>query len=472
MNTSRMAAFYMAAVLLATATGPSGAADPTAPLVESRIKIVDEFTGQPMAGATVMVGDKSYPVDTSGTATVRRDASGGANLTVSATYLDGKIRRIETVHGVPVTPEIVLRVPNAHSLRREAVFSVGVPFGPIQRQAKAMLLLPQPVYESGGLNFGHYNQVRLYQDQLQDDGLFSLMVVALDENLVPWKFGYMLDVNPARLDEAHLMFMPPMATGIDHERQLVRWRKNADPLNTTTGTSTCDFKSPPYTECGLYPDKGGIFSWINVWRKGQLFHTPGAFLPSRTAGANPLMFLPDAQIELVGHDDPKGFAPFNFARHRFLRFDQPPTDPVDITMPDVIIGSPEQPGPDAITIDATARGARFVIASSAGSTQADANDLDLGKLQMIWGGGSDDARTIWNQYFAPRNGENTVTLTAAPESLKNWLPAGAQQNFENVQVWLYASDAVNGYDQALTLRAEGKDPLRQGATAFQVTRWR
>lgn len=130
----------------------------------------------------------------------------------------------------------------------------------------------------------------------------------------------MLDVDPAHLNEAHLMFMPPMATGVDHERQLVRWRKNADPLNTTTGTSTCDFKSPPYTERGLYPDKGGIFSWINVWRKGQLFHTPGAFLPARTAGANPLMALPDAQIELVGHDDPKGFTPFNFARHRFLRF--------------------------------------------------------------------------------------------------------------------------------------------------------
>lgn len=322
----------------------------------------------------------------------------------STTYLDGKIRRIETVHGVHAAPEIVLRVPNAHSVRREAVFSVGVPFGSIQRQAKALLLLSQPVYESGGLNFGHYNQVRLYQDQLQDDGRFSLMVVALDENLVPWKFGYMLDVDPAHLDEAHLMFMPPMATGVDHERQLVRWRKNADPLNTTTGTSTCDFKSPPYTECGLYPDKGGIFSWINVWRKGQLFHTPGAFLPARTAGANPLMALPDAQIELVGHDDPKGFAPFNFARHRFLRF------------------------------------------------QRHSHDLEpLFRTPGRREHGDPDSRT---GFFG------------------RLVAGGYAAEFRERASLAYGSDGVEGYQQALALRAEGKNPLHQGESAFQVTRWR
>lgn len=460
----------IAAAVLLSAIESSGAADATQSAT-SKVRVIDELTALPVADAAVIVDGKSYPTDGSGTATIPMDGSSKAALTVTAAYLDGKIRRLETTHGLKAAPEVVLRVPNVHGVRREAVFSVGVPFGPIQRQAKAMLLLPQPAYESGGLNFGHYNQVRLYQDQLQEDGRFSLMVVALDENLVPWKFGYMLDVDAARFDEAHLMFMPPMATGIDFERQLVRWRKLADPLSPSDEASACDFKAPPFTECGLYPDKGGIFSWINVWRKGQLFHTPGAFLPARTTGANPLMALPDAQIELVGHDDPKGFAPFNYARHRFLRFDTPPTNVVDITMPDVIIGSAEQTGPDAISVDATARGARFVIAST-GTAKVDANDLDLGKFQMIWSSGSNNVRTIWNHYFAPRSGENTVTLSAVPESLAGWLPADAQQKFENVQVWLYASDGVNGYDQALALRAEGKDPVREGATAFQVTRWR
>lgn len=441
------------------------------------VRVIDEVTMQPISDAFVIVEGKHFSVDAKGNAAVEYDRE---RVALSIGYRDGKLRRIETYHDFPAEREVVLRVPNAQGVRREAVFSVGVPFGPIQKQAHALVLLPQPAYETGGLNFGHFDRVRLYQDQLQDDGRFSLLVVALNEKLIPWKYGYMLDVAPDKLDEAHLSFKPPLATDIDREPLLLRWRKEPDAVGKSDPNTPCDFKTPPLTECGHYPDKGGIFSWMNVWRKGQLFHTPGAFLPARTAGANPLLALPDGQIELVGHDDPLGFSPFNYARHRYLRYNTAPTEVVSILMPNVIIGAADKPGSEAIIVSApgasslagtASYGARFVI-QPVGALMEDSANLDWGKVQFIWIDKQEGARTIWNQYFSPKNGENNVLLNTPPKPLVNWLPPSTEQEFENVQVWLYGSTAVNGYRDALTAFRAGTHPLRLGSNAFQVTRWR
>ncbi len=435
---------------------------------EGIIRIVGQTTSVPVSDAVVYINGKGKAVDANGEVRV---TLGEVPVELTIAYRDGATRHIETIHGFPPREVTTVHVPHKSSIKREAVFSLGVPFGPIQREAKALVILPQLAYESGGLNFGHYNNVRLYSDQIQDDGRMTLMVVALDEKLIPAKYGYMLDVDPSALEAGHIMFKPPLATDIDKEVQLVRWQKEADPINPSDSKTACDFNAPPYTGCGLYPDKGGVFSWINVWRKGELFHAPGAFLPPRTAGANPLMVLPDAQIELVAHDDPKGFAPFNYARHRFLRFDASPADVVSLTMPNVVIGSLEQHGADAIQVNAASREARFTI-NSVGESRSDEQNLDFGQLQIIWTDSEESVRTIWNQYFEPKAGENIVAPTAVARSLSSWLPDAKQDQFENVQVWLYGSDGVNGYGEAIELYADGRETVRQGDGAFQVTRWR
>lgn len=452
-----------ASFVLLTSMSAIHAADMTA-----KIHILDDVTSAPLRGVRVAVNTTEAITDASGTASVTFSA---ATATLSVAYDDGKIYRIETFHGMRAEPDLTVRVPNTEGVRREAVFSVAIPFGPIQREARALLLLPQPSYESGGLNFGHYANVRLYQDQLQSDGKFSLMAVALDDGLIPYKYGYMLDLSPENLDEAHIHFKAPHSTGIDQARQLIHWRKQTDAINLSDAAAECSFSTPPLTVCGLYPDKGGIFSWVNVWRRGQLFHTPGAFLPARTVGANPLLALPEGQIELVGHDDPLGFFPANFARHRFLRYDAAPADPVNITMPNVIVGRVDDPGPRALTLDASGRGARFLI-QVLGDKPSAADQLDLGKLQMTWINPKGQRRTIWNQYFSPQAGEATVALSAIPESFGERLPSANFSDFENVQVWLYGSDGVDGYAAALKSKMSGTDPMRAGANAFQVTRWR
>jgi len=434
----------------------------------SIVQIVDEVTHQGVRGALVFVGDKIFPVNSTGEARLPRSVQ---PVTLSVAFWDGKLRRVETFHDLESKSSLIVRVPNSGDVRREAVFSVGLPFGPMQKQARALVLLPQPAYDSGGMNFGHYDKVRLYQDQLQSDGRISLMLVALDENLLPWKYGYALDLEPEILDESHFAFVPPKATDMDHERQLVRWRKAADPVGRGDANSACDFKAPPFTECGLYPDKGGIFSWINVWRKGELFHAPGAFLPARTVGANPLMALPDSQIELAGHDDPLGFAPFNFARHRFLRYTNAPSDQVEIRMPNIVIGTPAQQGADAIAVDADLHGVHFSV-QAVGESTLDSKQLHFGKSQLIWVDDKSGVRTIWNQYFEPRIGETAVGVAQIPHMLNDWLPNSGQQTFENAQVWLYGSDAVASYSAAMAAYMSGVDPIRLGENAFQVTRWR
>lgn len=456
-------ALAAASCVLLTSAFPINAAE-----ISAKIQVLDDVTSAPLRGVRVAVGTTEAITDASGMASVTFP---NATPTLSIAYDDGKIYRIETFHGITAEPELTLRVPNTEGVRREAVFSVAIPFGPIQREARALLLLPQPSYESGGLNFGHFANVRLYQDQLQSDGKFSLMAVALDEGLIPYKYGYMLDLSPENLDEAHIHFKPPHTTGIDHARQLVHWRKQADAINLSDAAAECSFSTPPLTVCGLYPDKGGIFSWVNVWRRGQLFHTPGAFLPARTVGANPLLALPEGQIELVGHDDPLGFFPANFARHRFLRYATAPADPVNITMPNVIVGRVDDPGPRALTVDASGRGARFLI-QVLGEKASATDQLDLGKLQMTWINPNGKRRTIWNQYFSPQAGDATISLAAIPESFSDRMPKPNSSDYENVQVWLYGSDGVDGYAAAIKAKMSGVDPMRAGANAFQVTRWR
>lgn len=272
------------------------------------------------------------------------------------------------------------------------------------------------------------------------------------------------------MDETHLRFSPPHSTGIDRERQLIHWRKKADALSASDETVKCNFTAPPLTVCGLFPDQGGIFSWINVWRRGQLFHTPGAFLPARTAGANPLLALPEGTIELVGHDDPLGFSPANYARHRFLRYDTAPADTVNIVMPSILIGKADQTGPDALVLENSGRGASFLIQSLGENAARD--QLDFGKLQMIWIDPQTQRRTIWNQYFPPQVGTMTVALETVPPALQAQLPTAQTQSYENVQVWVYGSAAVDGYAAALQAKIAGKDPIQSGKEAFQVTRWR
>lgn len=434
--------------------------------ISAKIRIVDEVTLTPLRGARIAVGTTEVVTEANGWARIKLKESA---VTLSVAYEDGKSYRIETYHSLAAAPELTLHVPSTQSVRREAVFSVAVPFGPIQQEARALLLLPQPSYDSGGLNFGHYDRVRLYQDQLQSDGKFSLMAVALDDTLIPYKYGYILDLNPEHLDEAHLHFGPPHSTGIDHDRQLVHWSKQADALNASDPAGKCHFNTPPLTLCGLFPDQGGIFSWVNVWRRGQLFHTPGAFLPARTAGANPLLALPESTIELVGHDDPLGFSPANYARHRFLRYDSAPADAVKIAMPNILIGKADQPGADALTLESSGRGASFLIENLTDNT---GDQLDFGKLQMIWTDPGTQRRTIWNQYFPPKVGAAVVALNTAPPSLKARLPNGHTKRYENVQVWLYGSDGVDGYAAALKAKIAGKNPIQPGKDAFQVTRWR
>lgn len=431
------------------------------------VRLLSQSTLKPVANAVVYVGDKEYPVDSAGRARIKHADD---RVTLTAAYWDGNTRRIETIHDFSPTDGAEIHVPHKGDIERKAVFSLGVPFGPIQREAKALLLLPQLAYESGGLNFGHYMNVRLYSDQIQNDGLFTLMVVALDEKLIPAKYGYMLDASPDGLDGSHSVFLPPLATDIDKDVQLVKWKKRADPISASAAGESCAFKAPPYTECGLPPDQGGMFSWVNVWRKGELFHTPGAFLPPRTAGANPLMALPDSQIEVVGHDDPKGFAPFNYARHRFLRYEVAPEKTIEFMMPNIVIGDLEKPGAEAITLDATKHEASFEIRAVGDNDES--SNVDFGMLQAIWTQGDDGPRTIWNQYFAPTLGKNRVALAAAPRTLASWLPESAQEKYENVQVWLYGSDGIGSYAEAVNSHVQGASPVQQGKNAFQVTRWR
>ena len=123
-------ALATASFVLLTSMSPIHAAEITA-----KIHVLDDVTSSPLRGVRVAVDTKEVITDASGTASV---TFSNATATLSIAYDDGKIYRIETFHGVTAEPELSLRVPNTEGVRREAVFSVAIPFGPIQREARAL----------------------------------------------------------------------------------------------------------------------------------------------------------------------------------------------------------------------------------------------------------------------------------------------------------------------------------------------
>lgn len=441
-------------------------ATPNADEALSKIVVINQVTHQPLENTSVFVNQHLKRSYRDGVIHIPRS---NKPVTIDVIYWDGDLRRIETFHQVSVHDQVTLPVPYAGALRREAVFSIALPFGKLDKAAKAVIILPQLAYDTGGLNFGNFGNIRLYQDQLQHDGRFSLMMVALDESLIPFKYGYFLDKDPSQLENSINHFAPPFATPLEHRRQLVAWRKAADAIDPSDKNTQCDFKDPPLTKCGLIPPRGGVFSWINIWRKGQSFHTPGAFLPSRTQGENPLLLLPDSKIELVGHDDPLGFYPANFARHRFLKLPAAPSEEIEIQMPNIMIGSQQGAGKQAITFDVKNQSIAFDI-HTANKDSVDISNMDYGRIQLAWNDKNNDLRTIWNHTFEPSAGKNQIKLSKLPAVFTAWQPNSDSQ-FSNIQVWLYGSNSVNSYAEALSSILSGKDPLHSGNNAFQVSRW-
>jgi len=434
-----------------------------------QLSVVNERTKQIVTDATVFIDGKPQITIENGLVSVEKNIN---PITIHVSYLHGKTRHIESFHDVTLKQNrILLPVPDNSMAKLTAVFSMSAPFGGVPSDAKAVVLLPQPAFETGGLNFGFFNGIRIYSDQLQGDGNITLLMVALDKNLIPSKYGYFLDQAPEMLNQQILSFKPPFASGIVHDRQLLKWRKAKDAIDASDKNSICDFKAPPYTECGMRPQKGGIFSWTNVLRKKQIFHTPGAFLPSRTQGANPLLALPDSQIELAGHDDPLGFYPMNYARHRFLRFNEAPAEEVSINMPEILIGFQGDVGSDAIQLSEKNTTVSFEITAASKTNQNDLLDMDWAKFEAVWMNKKTGIRTIWHQVFQPKTGNNVVQLNNLPTALKDWQPTEVSE-FSNVQVWLYGSDELLGYDNAIYKMFSGLDPFQIGKSAFRVTRWR
>jgi len=456
--------FFIVTILIITS--PHVAAENNRSL---QIKIIEKTTDRIIDSAQLVINEQIKSSYRGGYVSFN-ELPKDKPFSVDILYWDRDIRRIESFHQIPWQDKITLSLPKASLTRREVVFSLSLPFGVFQGDAKAFLLLPQLAYETGGINFGHFGGIRLYEDQLQTDGNISLMVVALDEKLRPWKYGYFLDKNPTELYQQNVNFAPPFSTNVNNEAVLLKWRKSKDAIDPSDINTKCDFKEPPYTDCGLMPQRGGVFSWTNIKRKGQLFHSPGVFLPSRTQGANPAMPLPDSQIELVGHDEPLGFPPFNYARHRFLRFDEVPQKEVNLTMPELLIGTAKQQGMEAILLDSKNMTLQFNI-TSAGSDDADLKNMDWAVFEAIWVDKETEQKTIWHQFFSPKAGNNTVHLNYLPASFNTWMP-DEHSNFVNLQVWIYGTDSINGYGEALKYTTSERDPLLEGKDAFRVTRWR
>jgi len=434
-----------------------------------KITVVNNNTQQAVNDANVFVGNNSLNTDKNGQVTIKKSTK---PVTIHVSYLHKKVRHIKTFHNITLKrDEIVLPVTDNSTVNLEANFSMSVPFGGVPADAKAVVLLPPLAFDTGGLNFGFYNGIRIYSDQLQNDNKISLMMVALDKNLIPVKYGYFLDQEPALLNQQILRFNPPFATGIVHSRQLLKWRKTKDAIDASDENSICDFSAPPYSKCGMRPQKGGIFSWINILRKKQLFHSPGAFLPSRTQGANPLLALPDSKIELVGHDDPLGFFPMNYARHRYIRFNDAPSDEIHIKMPEILVGFQGDVGSDALQFSEKNNSVQFEISSANKTSQIDLENIDWAKFETVWTNKKSGNRIIWHQIFKPNAGNNDIRLDNLPTALKEWQPTQTSE-FTNVQVWIYGIDKIAGFDNAMDKIFSGHDPFQIGPSAFRVTRWR
>ena len=95
-----------------------------------RVKVVDEATGGAVSRALVVLGDRVRPVWPFGMARFRN--VGDDRVSITAIYIAGRATRMVTFHDVPVGNDgrLVLPLPNALPLHREARFSLSVPFVP------------------------------------------------------------------------------------------------------------------------------------------------------------------------------------------------------------------------------------------------------------------------------------------------------------------------------------------------------
>ncbi len=435
------------------------------------INVLDKNSGETVTDAVVSFNGESVAVDALGNAHFERNVKQG---TVTVQYNGGNIKRLQTLHDVPVKGDsLKVYLDDAAGVDKVAEFSLSVPFGELPNDVAQTSLLPQYSYEFAGINRGTFGKIRLYQDQLQNDGKVSFVVVGYNDKLLPYKYGYLLDQEPTKLElNSVALLKGENASPVANTAELLQWQKLADPINQQGSDTPCNFSEPPYNECAVFPPNRGIFSWINIHRKGVLYHAPGAFSPPRVKGANPVMALPDGVIELAGHDDPLGFYPFNYARHSFTRFDQMPKATVDVKMPNVIVGSKEQVGREAISVAKADDGYRVGWQLNAGNGDlSDVNAVDYGELELAWADDKSGQSIVWRHRFAARAGDGTVTINGAqlPDGLN--LPEAAE-GFANVQLWFYGSEGVNGYEEAAALWQTNGDVMMNGQQAFQVTRWR
>lgn len=435
-----------------------------------RVKVVDEATGNPVPRAMVVLDDQVKRSTFNGV--VRFGDVEDDRVTLTAIYDAGSVKRLVTFHDVPVDSgrPMVLPVENGRALRREARFAMSVPFVPDGTDWTG--LLPQLGVQFAGPKLGIFDGIELFEDKLQDDGLASVMVVAFDGEGLPFQYGYVLDQSPGLMDGKFLFLAPPLGAPIVNPVAAVSWTKAADPINDSNPEENCEFTVPPYTTCGVANSVDGIFSWLNVKRKGVTYSAPGAFLPTRTAGANPWLALPDSIVELVGHDDPLGmFGGENYSRFKYLRFETVPVE-TTIRMPNVLIGDANETGAQAIDVaelDDTLT-VRWTI-TAMGDESDDVSAVDYGTAELIWQNDGASGNTIWRHWFAPAQGDNVLTLPVLPDTVAGLMPAGAQV-FNDVTVTVFGSDGVDGFDGAWDAWQSGEDPLQLGEDAFNVLRWR
>jgi len=436
------------------------------------IKVVDQDTGKSVRGVYVVINNKVRKTSKKGK--VKIASPKGERKTITIIYDSGSVQRLVSFHDIKLNQKTtVLPVKNALPVFKQAKFSLSAPFGSVPQGTNWTGLLPQLSSNVSGPRMAMFDGIQVYDNNLQNDDLFSLMLLAFNENGLPFKYGYMLDREPSELEKQYVSLATPYASPMINDVQIFNWQKQADSLNPSSVEDDCEMSFPPYTGCGFFSPGMGIFSWMNVNRKGVNYSTPGVFLPARTAGANPLMLLPDAMIELVGHDDPIGMGGgINFSRHRFLRFQQTPEDVVNLHMPEIIIGQVNETGAEAIDLqyENGILQATWEINNSA-DDMMDIESMDYASLEYIWIDNVSQTRNIWSHYFMPVSGENKLPLPELPRRDNLPMhPSIAQLNDTTLTV--YGSNSVDGFDAAMAIMESGKQPVHVGNNAFQLTRWR
>ncbi|MFC1749953.1 hypothetical protein ACFL2V_14230 [Pseudomonadota bacterium] len=433
------------------------------------INVFDKQSEKSVNQATVTLNQQSTRVNSQGQAVFTTNDD-QATLTVA--YTSGNVMRLQTLHNIPVNKDINVYLDNAHAVTKVAEFSFSVPFGQVPKDVDFSGLLPQLSYEFAGINAAHFGNISLYEDQLQDDGKISLVVVGYNDEKLPHKYGYILDQDPAQLELSSPRLSGPDATPMTQTAKLLQWKKLADPINVQSAETPCGFSEPPYNECGMFPPKRGVFSWVNIKRKGQLYHTPGAFSPARVRGANPTIDLPDSTIELAAHDDPLGFFPYNYSRHSFKRFTSVPDTTIDVKMPNVIIGTINHLGRDSFTVKHDSEAVSIKWQINAGNDDlSDVKAIDYGELELAWFDDKHKQAVVWRHRFPTQAGSNMIEVTQnqLPQNIQ--FPA-ADAKFANIQIWLYGSEGVDGYPAALKLWQANEEVMMKGDSAFKITRWK